>query len=135
MKLVFADTVYWVALISPHDQWRGPALSATSSLDDSQLVTTDSVLIEVLNFFAEHGEEARLRAASVVEEILVNLDVEVVRHTHESFLAGLALYKARGDKGYSLTDCISMTTMFERSILQVLTHDQHFKQEGFEILF
>ena len=135
MKPVFADTVYWVALISPHDQWRGPALSATSSLDDSQLVTTDSVLIEVLNFFAEHGEEARLRAASVVEEILVNLDVEVVRHTHESFLAGLVLYKARGDKSYSLTDCISMTTMLERSILQVLTHDQHFKQEGFEILF
>ena len=92
-------------------------------------------MIEVLNFFAEHGEEARLRAASVVEEILVNPDVEVVRHTHESFLAGLVLYKARADKGYSLTDCISMTTMLERNILQVLTHDRHFTQEGFEILF
>jgi len=135
VKPVFADTVYWVALISPHDQWLGPALSATSSLDDTQLVTTDPVLIEVLNFFADHGEEARLRAASVVEEILVNPDVEVVRHTHESFLAGLVLYKARGDKSYSLTDCISMTTMLERNILQVLTHDRHFKQEGFEILF
>ena len=135
MKPVFADTVYWVALISPHDQWLGPALSATSSLDDTQLVTTDPVLIEVLNFFADHGEEARLRAASVVEEILVNPDVEVVRHTHESFLAGLTLYKARADKGYSLTDCISMTTMRERNIIQVLTHDRHFTQEGFEILF
>jgi len=113
VKLVFADTVYWVALISPHDQWRGSALSATSSL--AQLVTTDSVLIEVLNFFAEHGEEARLRAASVVQEILVNPDVEVVRHTHESFLAGLALYKARADKAYSLTDCISMTTMWNET--------------------
>ena len=78
-----------VALISPHDQWLGPALSATSSLDDAQLLTTDSVLIEVLNFFAEHGGEARLRAASVVQEILVNPDVEVVRHTHESFLPDL----------------------------------------------
>jgi len=135
VKPVFADTVYWVALISPHDQWRGPALAATSLLDDKQLVTTDSVLIEVLNFFAEHGEEARLRAGSVVEEILANAHMEVVRHIHESFLAGLALYKARADKGYSLTDCISMTTMRERNIGEVLTHDRHFAQEGFTLLF
>ena len=58
-----------------------------------------------------------------------------IETSHESFLAGLVLYKARADKGYSLTDCISMTTMLERNILQVLTHDRHFKQEGFEILF
>jgi len=60
VKPIFADTVYWVALIHPHDEWRGSALAATSLLHDAQLVTTDSVLIEVLNFFAEHGDEARL---------------------------------------------------------------------------
>lgn len=135
MKLIFADTVYWVALINPNDEWRGPALSAATLLRDTQLVTTDSILIEVLNFFAEHGAEARLRAVSAAEEILTNLDTEVVRHTHEGFLAGLALYKARADKGYSLTDCISMTTMRERNIVQVLTHDHDFAQEGFTILF
>ena len=59
----------------------------------------------------------------------------MVRHTHESFLAGLALYKARADKGYSLTDCISMTAMRERNITEVLTHDRHFAQEGFTLLF
>ena len=104
MNPVFVDTVYWVALINPNDQWSSPALSAGSALRDVQLVTTDSVLIEVLNFFAEHGEEARIRAVSAAEEILINPDTEVVRHIHESFLAGLALYKARADKGYSLTD-------------------------------
>ncbi len=135
MKLVFVDTAYWVALVNPNDQWRRQALTAGSSLHNVQLVTTDSVLIELLNFFAEHGEEARLRAVSAAEEILINSDTEVVRHTHESFLAGLALYKARADKGYSLTDCISMTIIRERNITEVLTNDRHFAQEGFTVLF
>lgn len=135
MKLVFADTVYWVALINPNDQWHGPALSAEALLHDVRLVTTDVILIEVLNFFAEHGKEARLRALSATEEILANPDTEVARHTHESFLAGLRFYKARADKGYSLTDCVSMNTMRERNITEVLTHDEHFAQEGFALLF
>jgi uncharacterized protein len=93
VKPVFADTVYWVALIHPNDEWRGPALTATSLLDDALLVTTDSILIEVLNFFAEHGDEARLRAVSAIEALLTNAQTEVVPQTHENFLAGLALYK------------------------------------------
>jgi predicted nucleic acid-binding protein len=135
VKPVFADTVYWVALIHPNDEWRGPALTATSLRSDALLVTTDSVLIEVLNFFAEHGEEARLRTVLAVEALLTNAQTEVVPQTHENFLAGLALYKARADKGYSLTDCISMTVMRERSINEVLTHDRHFTQEGLITLF
>lgn len=135
MKSVFADTVYWVALINPNDEWHGPALAATSLLADPLLVTTDSILIEVLNFFAEHGDEARRRAIYVVEELLTNDRTIVAPQTHENFLTGLAFYKSRVDKGYSLTDCISMTTMRERDITDVLTHDHHFAQEGFKLLF
>jgi predicted nucleic acid-binding protein len=134
VKVVFADTVYWVALINPKDQWRDAALSAKALLHDVRLVTTDVVLIEVLNFFAEHGEEARPRAASTAEAILTNPDTEVARNTYESFLSGLAFYKARADKSYSLTDCISMNLMLGRNITEVLTHDHHFAQEGFTLL-
>lgn len=87
---MFADTIYWIALINPNDQWRDPALSAQALLHDFRLVTTDVILIEVLNFFGEHGKEARLRAVSVVEEILASPDTEVARHTHERFLVGVA---------------------------------------------
>jgi uncharacterized protein len=58
VKVVFADTVYWVALINPKDEWRNQARSAIALLRDARIVTTDSILIEVLNFFAEHGDEA-----------------------------------------------------------------------------
>ena len=50
------------------------------------------------------------------------------------FLAGLALYERRPDKQYSLADCISMNVMRQRGIQEVLTNDQHFKQEGFKRL-
>jgi uncharacterized protein len=135
VTLVFADTVYWVALINPKDEWRSQARSAIASLGDTQIVTTDSILIEVLNFFAEHGNEARRRAVSSVEQLLISPDIEVVPQSHDNFLAGLTFYKARADKGYSLTDCTSMITMRERNIGEVLTHDRHFGQEGFTVLF
>jgi len=48
-------------------------------------------------------------------------------------LAGLRLYEQRNDKGYSLVDCISMTTMRRYAILEVLTNDHHFMQEGFNV--
>jgi predicted nucleic acid-binding protein len=59
----------------------------------------------------------------------------VVPQTRRSFLDGFALYRARPDKGYSLTDCISMATMRRSALTDVLTNDRHFEQEGFHALF
>ncbi len=36
------------------------------------------------------------------------------------------------DKGYSLTDCVSMQTMRQGGLTQALTNDRHFEQEGFK---
>jgi uncharacterized protein len=59
----------------------------------------------------------------------------VIPQSRESFLAGIALYDARPDKEYSLTDCISMQTMRREGLTEVLTNDRHFEQEGFRALF
>jgi predicted nucleic acid-binding protein len=48
---------------------------------------------------------------------------------------GIELYASRLDKGYSLTDCISMMVMKQMGIYEILTHDKHFTQEGLTILF
>jgi uncharacterized protein len=70
-------------------------------------------------------------ACRLVREILKDPGVEVVSQSHESFLAGLALYERRPDKQYSLVDCISMNVMRQRSVQEILTNDRHFAQEGF----
>lgn len=74
-------------------------------------------------------------AIDFVNGILNNNQIKVISQTHNGFLRGLKLYSQRLDKGYSLTDCISMSVMKELRINEVLTHDKHFKQEGFTILF
>ena len=60
--------------------------------------------------------------------------MRVLPQTRRSFLSGLELYESRGDKGYSLTDCISMNACRTEGIAEVLTNDRHFGQEGFTAL-
>jgi predicted nucleic acid-binding protein len=44
-------------------------------------------------------------------------------------------FRARADKGYSLTDWVSMRTMQRLGMTDVLTNDRHFEQEGFRAIF
>jgi predicted nucleic acid-binding protein len=134
VSIVFVDTLYLVAIYNRKDQWHDRALAVGKSLTQAKLITTEEVLIELLNFFSEHGEKARRGVVAQVEGIFSEADIEVVLQHHDTFVAGLALYKARPDKGYSLTDCISMNVMRERGINEILTHDDHFTQEGFKAL-
>lgn len=134
MKVAFVDTLYFVALFNPRDQWHERAISASKRIEDIKLITTEDVLVELLNFFSEYGEKARRGAVIQAEGILSGANIDVLPQSHDTFLAGLTLYKARPDKGYSLTDCISMHAMREREISNILTHDDHFRQEGFTVL-
>ena len=93
------------------------------------------MLIEYLNFFAVWGASFRRKASLNVQNIQESRTVRIVPQTSASFVAGLGLYRARLDKGYSLTDCISMQTMRDGRIKDVLTNDMHFEQEGFRALF
>jgi predicted nucleic acid-binding protein len=134
MRRVFADTLYWVALIHRKDQWHAAALRVSHTLTSCHLVMTDEVLIEVLGAFCEAGPVLRQRAAALVRRLYQRSTVTVHPQSRGSFLAGLTLYEARPDKGYSLTDCISMQTMLQEGITDILTRDAHFTQEGFTIL-
>ena len=65
---------------------------------------------------------------------LADPSITVLPQTRQRFEDGFALYKARPDKEYSLTDCITMEAMRQEGITEILTHDNHFTQEGFTIL-
>jgi predicted nucleic acid-binding protein len=135
MKQIFADTFYWIALLNPKDDWYNSVIKVSQSIANSQIITTEEVLTEVLTFYSNSGSRQRKRTVNFIKQIMNNPAVQVIPQNHESFVAGLNLYEKRLDKGYSLTDCISMNTMNQLEIIEVLTHDQHFTQEGFIILF
>ncbi len=132
MRRIFADTVYWLAIFIPGDAWAAAARAADCS--GAVLATTEEVLSEFLAAVSARGVHTRRLACRLVRRILDDQTIEVVAQSHESFLAGLALYERRPDKQHSLADCISMNVMRRRRINDVLTNDRHFAQEGFKRL-
>ena len=135
MKRVFADTFYWIALINKSDSWYQRVKSYSVNLENIEIITTEEVLTETINFFAAFPAPMRAAVYQLVVQIIQDHNIQVIPQTHESFIAGLELFQQRFDKGYSLTDCISMITMKNLNIIDILTHDKHFTQEGFLILF
>jgi predicted nucleic acid-binding protein len=135
VRLLFADTFYWVALLNPGDAFHTRVIAFGSALGAARVVTTDEVLTEVLNWFCRWGPHWRGKASSVVRDLRSDPNVHVLPQTRADFDAALALYEARLDKGYSLTDCRSMIALHALGIREVLTNDHHFTQEGFTILF
>jgi len=134
MKTAFADTVYWVALLDPSDRWHQQARTAGRRLGITHITTTQEVLVEVLAFFSGQGAGMRRRAAALVRGILDDRMVTVINQSDSSFLGGLGMYEARLDKDYSAVDCISMAAMRRERLTEVLTHDHHFEQEGYDLL-
>jgi predicted nucleic acid-binding protein len=131
MRRVFADAVYWVAIVHRKDQWHSRVVAAARALRGATVVTTEEVFDEFLAHFSERGAILRSVAVRTVEDALSDPTAVVRPQSHQTFTDGLAFYKARSDKGYSLTDCISMVAMRQEGITEILTHDDHFAQEGF----
>ena len=133
MRRYFIDAFYWIALFSHRDQWHSRVMAFDVTLGDSPLYTTDEILTEFLAFYS--ATDLRTRAAAFVQRVLSTVGTTVIPQTRAGFLDALALYQARPDKHYSLTDCISMHVMRHEGLTDVLTNDHHFTQEGFHILF
>ena len=134
MKTVFADTAYWIAMARPRDQWRSAARNALRQLGQIRIVTTDEVLTEFLTSLSRGGPRVRLAAARRVRALQSDSSVRIMPQSRASFRKALDRYEARGDKGYSLQDCVSMNVMEAQSITEILTKDHHFEQEGFTVL-
>ena len=135
MRTVFGDASYWIALLNPRDQWHERANSATARLeDDCSIVTSEMVLVELLNHFAEYGEAKRGEVARMVKALDANPSVEIVSQTTEQFWAAMEYYEGRLDKDWGLTDCASFQLMEAMGISEALSSDSDFVQAGFRVL-
>jgi uncharacterized protein len=133
----FLDTSYHVAMIDRRDQLHSTTLELARRLDavdGTKFVTTDDVLAEFLTFMSKQGEAVRRGAVLYVDGLRGKPSVVIVRQSPRLFDAAFDLYRARPDKSYSMTDCMSMVVCRERGIADVLTYDRDFEQEGFVAL-
>ncbi len=134
MRTLFADTVYWVALLNPRDSLHERAVSLSRSLDQTVLVTTEVVLAELLNTFAERGVALRRAASQLILRLRRDGNTRIIPQTNAQFEEALQLYRDRYDKEWSHTDCASFHVMENEGIAEALTYDRHFEQAGFKAL-
>jgi len=131
MTRLFADTSYYLALLSRNDEVHSQALKLTPDLT-APMVTTGFVLTELVD--AMSRAPWRPLAVEFVRGLCNDGRVDVVPASQQLFDAGLNLFAQRQDKDWSLTDCISFVVMRERGIADALTADRHFEQAGFNVL-
>ena len=134
MRSVFADSGYWIAVINRLDGLRERAVRIDASLGNHRKVTSEMVLIEVLNHFSGGGENSRRAAAEVIAELSADPDVDVIPLTSAQFAEAVDRYGSRLDQSWSLVDCSSFVLMEERGIRDALAYDVDFVQAGFNAL-
>jgi uncharacterized protein len=128
MTAVFADTFYFIALLSPADEAHAKAVAFTRQFSGS-LLTTAWVLTELADGLIE--TPAREKFVQFYDRLRVRDDVVIVPCSEELFDRGIELFRRRPDKEWSLTDCISFVVMENQNVADALTADHHFEQAGF----
>ncbi len=134
MRPVFADACYWIALLLERDQWHDTALRLFYEMAHREVITSELVLFEVLNFMAKFGETKRRATVALVRDFQNNTNVKVEPVRTEQFWNAVDFYNARPDQEWGLVDCASFQLMAANSIQEALTNDHHFTQAGFTTL-
>jgi len=121
-------------LLNPMDQLHERAVGLRSELEAVQLVTSDFVLSETLNFMSKLGSQLRRKVSGFMVQLVDNPNADVRPARRDLFLEGLQLFQKRQDKQWSHVDCTSILLMKQLGLQEVLTSDRHFKQAGFTVL-
>lgn len=135
MKVAFADTVYWQALLDVRDNLHSAAEALAVKLIFSRvrIVTSEMVLTELLKALGKSAQ-GRILGVSLVESLKADQNIKIASAAECPFDAAFAFHKVRPDKQWGLTDCSSFLLMQQRGIADALTHDNHFRQAGFNLL-
>jgi uncharacterized protein len=131
MNAIFADTFYYLALVSREDATHSRAVALSRQLT-GRIVTTAWILTEVGDALSAPRQRHVFRV--LFDSLSTDERVTIVPPTKQLFEQGIDLYDSRPDKEWSLTDCISFVVMQQMQLSEALTGDHHFEQAGFRAL-
>ncbi len=133
-RTVFLDRSFVIALENKDDPHHARAKSLDDQLlqEDAILMFHWGILIEIADGFARLAR--RVRGLELLAKLTSEAGYSLLPITERMLQEGLNLYRARADKEWSLTDCISFVLMKEQGVTESLTADIHFRQAGFKAL-
>ena len=129
--MIFVDTSFLLALLNPRDSLHSRAQTWAETITGSLLIT-EYVICELVNGLSMPVDRPKVHSA--IQEIETASEWEWIPASQSLFKAGLRLHRERGDKEWSLTDCISFLVMQQHHVRRALTYDHHFEQAGYEAL-
>jgi predicted nucleic acid-binding protein len=130
MRRAFVDTSAWFAAACASDPDHARVSAALTR--EQRLVTSNFVLDETVTLCAAKlGHSVARRVGAL---LLDTDEVDLVRLTASDELKAWQLMLDRADKRYSFTDCTSFVLMRRLGIEVAIALDEHFRQEGFEVL-
>jgi predicted nucleic acid-binding protein len=129
--MILADTGYFIALAKPKDSLHDRAAAWSAQIHEALLVT-EYALWETVNYLSFPQDLPK--AYILAQHVMNGSAIEFVDASPDLLKAGLEFHRARSDKEWSLTDCISFHLMAVRGITRALAYDLHFQQAGFQAL-
>lgn len=133
-RTVLLDTSFVVALENKDDPHHARAKALDNELlkEDGVLLLHWGILLEIADGFARIGRRARgLQLLAKFEE---EKGYRLCPLTESLLQEALNLYRARFDKDWGLTDCVSFVLMKQEQVTEALSADVHFRQAGFTAL-
>src|SRR5260370_8101803 len=106
MRRIFADTSYWMALVNPRDQIHQKAVSVSQRLSSESLLTTEMVLVEVLNSFSD--SLYRESVGRMVASLRQDQNLTIMPQTPAQFDSAVQRYQQAADKSEILTHCATL---------------------------
>lgn len=129
---LFLDTGFVQARLNAADQHHSRAMLLAPRVHKADEVwTTEAVLVEIGNAFSAMN---RAVATNFIDALYRTPNSKIVSVDSALFRRALDLYRARPDKAWGMTDCISFVVMTEHNLTEALTPDKHFVQAGFKAL-
>ncbi len=127
---LFVDTSAWVALANRAEAAHA-TVSAALQEPGVRLVTSSFVFDETVTLCRMRlGHTAALRVGAVLRGDAVDL----VHVTPDDLAEAWALFLARADQAYSLTDCTSFVLMRRLRLDTAAALDADFAREGFRVV-
>lgn len=114
--MIFVDSGYFIALASEADELHARALQWAAVSE--RMVVSEYIMWETVNHLSSVAD--RPKAHKLLTSVRSSGTCEVIAATPALFDRGISLHRARSDKNWSLSDCISFCIMRDRVFVKRL---------------
>ncbi len=133
MNDIFVDTSGWACWLDRSLPYSvlSRRLADEVTGQGNLLITTSFIMVELTGLLTSPLRFPKPQQIQLMSALRSDATVEIVQVDQVLEAEAWDLWRSRGDKLWSLVDCVSFIIMQRRQLTQALSTDHHFEQAGF----